>query len=39
MHIVNRVLSDKTVGVMGSGAESDPSLAESVGQLLAYLEV
>jgi uncharacterized protein (TIGR00725 family) len=33
------ILSDKTVGVMGSGDEHHESLAESVGQLLACLEV
>jgi len=36
---VNRVLADKTIGVMGSGTEGHEALAESLGQLLARLEV
>jgi len=36
---MSAVLADKTVGVMGSGDEHHESLAVSVGQLLASLEV
>jgi uncharacterized protein (TIGR00725 family) len=36
---MNAVLSDKTVGVIGSGDERHESLAGSVGELLARLEV